>query len=234
MMRCSEVAAWFDAWADMAPAVVTDDRPDHVHARWVEVEEHLTQCPECMARFGALAVLARRESRVARTPAPLQDVDSFMEAVFAKVDAARTVKGSDAAPVKDHYHDMPAAARETRLQRTRLLRLAYAAVILAAGIVMGILIGRNGSMKDTIMVTFVLEAPDATSVSLAGTFNGWDTTTYQFTRVSANTWSVKIPLRKGREYLYNFVIDEERWIPDPASPLKVDDGFGGESSLLRL
>lgn len=89
-------------------------------------------------------------------------------------------------------------------------------------------------MKDTIMVTFVLEAPDATSVSLAGTFNGWDTTTYQFTRVSANTWSVKIPLRKGREYLYNFVIDEERWIPDPASPLKVDDGFGGESSLLRL
>ncbi|MCX7775079.1 MAG: hypothetical protein WHT81_02890 [Rectinemataceae bacterium] len=234
MMRCSEVASWFDAWAETDPTGMREDRSDQTRARWVEVEEHLAQCSACRDRFGTLAVLARRDYGESRGPAPLEDVDAFMEAVFSRVDAARNADSEDVSVAASQ----PAAARalrdDNKFRKSRLLKLAYAAVILAAGIVMGILIGRNGSTQDTILVTFLLEAPDAASVSLAGTFNGWDTTAYQFTKVSANTWSLKIPLRKGREYLYNFVIDGERWIPDPASPLKVDDGFGGESSLLRL
>ncbi|MDH7483853.1 MAG: isoamylase early set domain-containing protein [Spirochaetales bacterium] len=234
MMRCSEVASWFDAWAETGPIRMREDEPDQTRARWPEVEEHLSRCSACREQFGTLAVLARKDCGKSQGPAPLEDVDAFMEAVFAKADAARNTDSEGVSVAASQ----PAAARALRddnqFRRSRLLKLAYAAVMLAAGIVMGILIGRNGSTQDTILVTFLLEAPDAASVSLAGTFNGWDTTAYQFTKVSANTWSAKILLRKGREYLYNFVIDGERWIPDPASPLKVDDGFGGESSLLRL
>ncbi len=41
-------------------------------------------------------------------------------------------------------------------------------------------------------------------------------------------------LRRDRSYTYGFVIDGERWVPDPGAPETVEDGFGGVNSILRL
>ena len=43
-----------------------------------------------------------------------------------------------------------------------------------------------------------------------------------------------MPLTRNRSYTYSFVIDGERWVPDPGAPETVDDGFGGVNSILRL
>ena len=50
----------------------------------------------------------------------------------------------------------------------------------------------------------------------------------------SGTWEITIPLRKGSMYTYDFLVDGQRWIPDPGSRTQVDDGFGGLSSVLRL
>lgn len=76
------------------------------------------------------------------------------------------------------------------------------------------------------------------SVHVAGEFNGWPGTIaaggYSMTYVPAKSlYYVKRSLQNGT-YQYKFVIDETNWFPDPANPVKVPDGFGGNNSVLTL
>jgi len=84
----------------------------------------------------------------------------------------------------------------------------------------------------TVLVRFEVEAPDARRVALAGSFNEWSDSSIVFTRGSASgVWAVTVALPPGR-YQYLFVIDGERWMPDPAAHAQVEDEFGQENSLL--
>jgi hypothetical protein len=47
-------------------------------------------------------------------------------------------------------------------------------------------------------------------------------------------WEIEIPLKKGEEHQYQFLVDGESWIPDPEAPLQVGDGFGGVNSVLQI
>jgi len=86
------------------------------------------------------------------------------------------------------------------------------------------------------VVEFVLVAPRASRVSLAGDFNEWrpDVTPMQRVQTAARgqeVWSVTIPVSPGR-HVYGFVIDGSEWVADPAAPLAPDDGFGRRASVL--
>jgi len=83
----------------------------------------------------------------------------------------------------------------------------------------------------TVFVQFRMEAAEALEVRLAGTFTGWKPQ-YTLHQTSPGTWSVLVPLPPG-VHDYAFVVDGERWMPDPAAP-GVDDGFGGTNSRLAL
>lgn len=82
-------------------------------------------------------------------------------------------------------------------------------------------------------VSFSFYAPQAKSVSIAGSFNAWD---IHKDRLSGpdqkGMWSIVIPLHEGR-YEYLFIVDEKNWQPDPSVP-EVDDGFGGKNSVLLI
>jgi Glycogen recognition site of AMP-activated protein kinase len=83
-----------------------------------------------------------------------------------------------------------------------------------------------------VTVRFVLSAPDAHDVGIAGTFNQWDARATPLMRTSAGLWTATLTLPAG-EHQYAFVVDGERWLPDPAAPA-VDDGFGRRNSVLTL
>lgn len=88
---------------------------------------------------------------------------------------------------------------------------------------------------ETVTIRFVLEAHDAHSVQLVGDFDDWSGSGYTMKAASAQgLWEVSIPLEKGRMYVYNFVLDGEHWVTDSSVPTIVEDGFGGQGSLLRL
>jgi 1,4-alpha-glucan branching enzyme len=71
--------------------------------------------------------------------------------------------------------------------------------------------------------------PSAKHVTVAGSFNGWDSRHLICGRDGAE-WLCRVDLPAGR-YTYKFVVDDD-WILDPANPARADDGNGGEGSLL--
>jgi len=73
-----------------------------------------------------------------------------------------------------------------------------------------------------------------TSISLAGDFNGWNSTATPMKK-EGNVWTVTVPLSPG-VHQYKFVADGQRWLPDPkADPaLDADDGNGGKNSGIKV
>ncbi len=86
-------------------------------------------------------------------------------------------------------------------------------------------------LPDTVFVRFELVAPEARTVAVAGSFNGWRTDALPMVRSAAGIWSVTVPLPIG-EHRYEFVVDQTRWVPDPTAHAQVDDGFGGRNSVI--
>lgn len=84
-----------------------------------------------------------------------------------------------------------------------------------------------------VPVRFVLPAPGASAVSLAGTWNDWSETAQPLIRGEGDVFYLVVPLAPG-QYEYQFVVDGQRWQPDPAAPLARDDGFGQRNSVLTI
>jgi hypothetical protein len=82
-------------------------------------------------------------------------------------------------------------------------------------------------------VTFVLLAPQAQRVALAGDFNDWDATQVAMRREASGLWTVDVPLTPGR-YRYVFVVDGRRFVADPAAPRAVGDDFGTPTSVVTV
>ncbi len=86
---------------------------------------------------------------------------------------------------------------------------------------------------DSVYVRFVLYAPTARRVAVAGTFNQWDQNASPLVRVGrGGVWAVTLALPQGH-HQYAFVVDGEQWVPDPAAP-GVDDGFGRRNSMVAV
>jgi glycosidase len=72
------------------------------------------------------------------------------------------------------------------------------------------------------------------SVTLAGTFNNWNPTAMPMSGPDADgRWSTTLDLGAG-VHLYKFVLDGDRWLPDPQNADRVSDGRSGENTILRL
>jgi hypothetical protein len=123
--------------------------------------------------------------------------------------------------------------REVRL---RLRPWTLVPVALAAAAALALLIGPPAppsAATSAVTVRFVLFAPDAKQVGVAGTFNQWDAAATPLVRTgSAGLWTATLNLPAG-QHQYAFVVDGARWVPDPGAPA-VDDGFGRRNSVLAL
>ncbi|HEV7757440.1 MAG TPA: isoamylase early set domain-containing protein [Acidimicrobiales bacterium] len=87
----------------------------------------------------------------------------------------------------------------------------------------------------TSRVTFELP-PDigAEQVQLCGEFNGWSTTATPLAPRKDGRFSVTLTLPTGSAYRYRFLVDGQRWENDWSADEYVQNGFGGDDSVLRL
>ena len=123
------------------------------------------------------------------------------------------------------------APREVRL-RVRPWTLIPALALAAAFV---LLVARPDATPTaaTVTVRFVLFAPNAQQVALAGTFNQWDQAATPLVRSGTpGVWTATLTLPVG-QHQYAFVVDGARWVADPGAPA-VDDGFGRRNSVLSL
>ncbi|MCG3147740.1 MAG: 1,4-alpha-glucan branching enzyme GlgB [Verrucomicrobiae bacterium] len=79
-------------------------------------------------------------------------------------------------------------------------------------------------------VTFILDAPQANTVAVAGTFNDWDATRAPLAKNKNGRWKVKLSLPTGR-HEYRFVVDGQ-WISDPAAIESAANPHGSDNSVV--
>ena len=117
---------------------------------------------------------------------------------------------------------------------------------LAAAAALALLLGRaapapqpgpgtqaRAGTRDSVLVRFVLYAPGARRVAVAGTFNQWDRSTALLVPAgTSGVWTTTLALPVG-QHQYAFVVDGARWVVDPAAPA-VDDGFGRRNSVVAV
>jgi hypothetical protein len=151
-------------------------------------------------------------------------------------EALRLLAAVDRSPV-----ELPAMPQRVMRALTRApqrsLRWLAPALALAAVLVVWLAVPARHSSSPSdaagITVRFVLAAPSAHQVSVAGTFNRWDPQATPLVRTGpAGMWTATLRLPAG-QHQYAFVVDGVRWVPDPTAPA-VDDGFGRRNSVLSL
>ena len=81
-------------------------------------------------------------------------------------------------------------------------------------------------------VCFRILAVGAEHVSVAGSFNAWNSEATPLSPVGDGWWGTCIRLAPG-VYQYTYVI-EEVWIPPPEARITVEDGFGGRNGILEV
>lgn len=87
---------------------------------------------------------------------------------------------------------------------------------------------------ETTLVRFVVHAPGAENVMLVGDFNNWSKEAATMIDPEGNgIWRLTIPLKSGT-HRYKFLVDGEKWVNDPGADSRINDGFGGFNSLIRL
>ena len=80
-------------------------------------------------------------------------------------------------------------------------------------------------------VEFRINAENARSVCVAGTFNNWDPSKTPLKR-NGNAWQTKVALPKGR-HEYRFVVDG-RWMTDPAAKESAPNPYGECNSVVSV
>ncbi|MGE0713729.1 MAG: glycogen-binding domain-containing protein [Planctomycetota bacterium] len=80
-------------------------------------------------------------------------------------------------------------------------------------------------------VTFRFRALPGRSVTVAGSFNGWDKAKHPLSDTGGGVYVGTFVLPKG-EQQYKFVVDGQEWFTDPDNPRIQDDGKGNRNSLV--
>jgi len=88
------------------------------------------------------------------------------------------------------------------------------------------------SILKTKPAEFKLYAPQAKRVSLAGSFNKWDTKALSAKKDSKGNWAVKVNLKPGR-HEYKFVVDGN-WMNDPRCTSCVYNAFGSQNCTIEI
>jgi serine protease AprX len=84
-----------------------------------------------------------------------------------------------------------------------------------------------------VPLRFVLRDPDARSVQLTGSWDGWMGATRGH-RIAPALWRLAAPPLSSGGYEYKFVVDDRRWIDDPSNRRHRSDGFGGMNSVFDV
>ncbi|MFH1143649.1 MAG: isoamylase early set domain-containing protein [Candidatus Eisenbacteria bacterium] len=92
-----------------------------------------------------------------------------------------------------------------------------------------------GAAASATEVTFLFSIPGgATSVSVAGSFNGWNTGADPLADADGDgVWEVVLDLASGA-HQYKFVVNATQWVTDETAFEFADDGFGGKNSVLQV
>lgn len=168
-----------------------------------------------------------------RTAAPIGSAPPWLEQrVMAEIEALPT-----ATPLSRLIHWL---VRPAQLQVSPLAAAAVMAVLALVLVLPGG--GRDdvpegasttGGAEAVVYVQFMLEAPTARSVQVAGDFSEWEPTFTLEDMDGDGVWTGRVPVQPG-VHTYMFLIDGTEWETDPRADRYQDDGFGNRNAVLAV
>lgn len=90
----------------------------------------------------------------------------------------------------------------------------------------------TSSTKGGSSVTFEFFAPEARQVTLAGTFNNWNTAETVLKKEKSGRWKVEVALPPGR-YEYRYLVDGS-WQNDQRPVACVKNAYGSSNCILEV
>lgn len=91
----------------------------------------------------------------------------------------------------------------------------------------------SGKQPELVVLELPKEA-GATSVAVAGDFNGWSVTTHEMRPSDDGSFAITIELEPGRTYCYRYWVDGQRWENDWSADAYEPNEYGGENSMIDL
>ena len=200
-----------------------------------QVEEHLKSCPTCNKEYQRLNKIITSLNSFSPQTAPAD----FTQNIMAKISQKEIhIQSSWMDQLKKRIA-IPSLSFPRKWESMFSFRLVGSAAVAALIVFFAFTFIFNTSDTPSICsaeVQFSLRISDtkAHTVAIAGDFNGWNP--------QANTlkdpdgdgiWTGALKLEPGR-YEYMFVLDGEKWLPDPNALRYVKDGFGNKNAILEI
>ncbi len=190
-----------------------------------QVDEHLKSCPACREEYLKLKQVVSALNSISPQPAP----ENFTENIMAKI-------SQEDVQIQSSWMDL--LKRRISIPRFsfRLIGAAAVAALVVFFAFTFIFNTPDTSLICSAEVQFSLKINDnkAHTVAIAGDFNGWNPQANILEDPEGNgIWTGTLKLEPGK-YEYMFVLDGEKWFPDPNALRYVKDGFGNRNAILEI
>ena len=92
---------------------------------------------------------------------------------------------------------------------------------------------KQDSSENQVLVTFSLPASvQGETVYLVGDFNNWDEKSHLMTRKDDGSFELALPLDKGREYQFRYLVNNNEWHNDWKADRYVPNPYSGDNSVV--
>jgi len=190
-----------------------------------QVEEHLKSCPTCQDEYLRLKETVASLKFLPQVSAP----QNFTQNLMAKI-------SQEEIQIQTSWIDHLKKQIPIPRFSFRLAGAAAAAALVVFFAFTFIFNTPDTSLICSAEVQFSLRINDnkAHTVAIAGDFNGWNPQTNVLEDPEGDgIWTGTLNLEPGR-YEYMFVMDGEKWFPDPNALRYVKDGFGNKNAILEI
>ena len=190
-----------------------------------QVENHLKSCSACREEYLELNNIISAVNSLSPRPAP----ENLTENIMAKISQKEI-------QIQTSWRDR--IKKQISIPRLSF-RLVGAAAVTAAVMFFAFTFIFNTPDTSPICsaeVQFSLKISDgkAHTVAIAGDFNGWNPQANLLEDPDGDgIWTGTLKLEPGR-YEYMFVLDGEKWFPDPNALRYIKDGFGNRNAILEI
>jgi hypothetical protein len=190
-----------------------------------QVEEHLKSCSVCREEYLKLEQIVSAVNSLLPQSAPADFTQSIMAKISQKEIQIQT-------SWMDHLKKRISIPRFS----FRLVGGAIAVAVFVFFAFTFIFNTPDTSLICSAEVQFSLKINDnkAHTVAIAGDFNGWNPQANILEDPEGDgIWTGTLKLEPGK-YEYMFVLDGEKWFPDPNALRYVKDGFGNRNAILEI
>ncbi|MGB6370770.1 MAG: zf-HC2 domain-containing protein [Atribacterota bacterium] len=200
-----------------------------------QVDGHLKSCPACREEHLKLKKIVSALNSISPQPVPADFTQSIMIKISQK---EIQIQSSWMNQLKKRI-SIPSLSFPRKWESISSFRLVGAAAVATLIVFFAFTFVFNTPDTSPICsaeVQFSLKINDskAHTVAIAGDFNGWNPQANILEDTEGDgIWIGTLKLGPGR-YEYMFVLDGEKWFPDPNALRYVKDGFGNKNAILEI